>query len=601
MSYLNLGAEREIKAKGFWTIIGDIDELHAKGLFNAPGRQFMVHMFSTYVFLGGFQMYMWYTAMTPLTSRAGLPFSAQIAIRSTTLLPYSMTAMVAIISDNVPIFGYGKLPYMLSTVIIGSAALLYLGTSSLEVLAWDDGIRIFWCLILVAIMGTVNDVLTQGQYAVIVKHTGPTLISFQHTMASFAGLAASFVAGIVLDIDPQWSFMFAFFFAVQAVPIIGLNFMGDLGAKKCIGNETKARDKGIIALGLLMGVHAIGLILITPYTTAFTKQMVSLAGGAVLHFVSYKTLPFTVFKINLYLFFCRIMTTGLYVPMYNFYTWDAYPGTNCEALNLPNFPNVVFQTLASIFSATAGLLAVYLFQVYVSHWNARRAFWLTTVFQCIAGLFDVFIVTRANRTALAWTGLGDVTLTVFERTFRMDDLVSFLMGNNVLEPILSLLDALPGTLLVCKIAPKNVETTILAVLSGFGSIGRSMTGITGAWILEQTGFQWQGRGEEQDCQMGLGYSGSGEGASWNGLAITLLIGDVILPLLTIPLTFIFLPDISLDDDFLEEDAYQGNQLMPQEARELQAPPGSAPLQRDTDMDAASFILALDYKTTSLIM
>merc|ERR1719414_310181 len=124
-------------------------------------------------------------------------------------------------------------------------------------------------------------------------------------------------------------------------------------------------------------------------------------------------------------------------------------------------------------------------------------------------------------------------MTLLDRTFRLDDLVSFLFGNNTLEPILLLLDNLPGILLMSKIAPKNVETTVLAVLTGFGTLGRSMTGVTGAWFLEMTGFSWKGMGASQECNMGWGYSGKTEGFSWNGLALTLLVGDVLLPLLTI--------------------------------------------------------------------
>merc|ERR1712117_274594 len=51
------------------------------------------------------------------------------------------------------------------------------------------------------------------------------------------------------------------------------------------------------------------------------------------------------------------------------------------------------------------------------------------------------------------------------------------------------------------------------------------------------------------CDMG----GDGVMTGFHGMFMTLLVGNIVLPFLTIPLTWVFIPNKRLDEDFLEED------------------------------------------------
>merc|ERR1719356_242627 len=277
---------------------------------------------------------------------------------------------------------------------------------------------------------------------------------------------------------------------------------------------------------------------------------------------SYWLIDRRVAHINVYLYLCRLCTFGLGYPLQQFYTMD--PST-CENpdINLPGFTFFILNTVGGLTVAVASFLGLYLFENYLVYWNARKAFWVTTAFQLVAGLFDIMNTTRMNQVFLGWTGLGEVGVTIREslfdpsagtRTVRADDLCTFLFGSAFLEPLIDQLDALPSTLLLSKLCPKGIETTMFAILAGFSNIGLSLSGQMGGLAIKYFGFNFRtgdaSQGIPSTCTMGG--SNPDEPASFHGLAQTLIVGNIVLPFLTIPLTWCFIPNQTLDSDFLDE-------------------------------------------------
>lgn len=195
-----------------------------------------------------------------------------------------------------------------------------------------------------------------------------------------------------------------------------------------------------------------------------------------------------------------------------------------------------------------------LFQTYVVHWNARQAFWVTTAFTCLGACFDLGLTTGWNRKLLAWTGLGSVKigpLANWTDPVRLDDLVSFVFGTSMLLPLAETLDGLPMILLLSKLCPKNVESTVFAILAGFMNIGFLLSGLLGAEVIKMFGFDISIRRAASGEEEFICHLGGTE--SMSGLAWALVIGNIVLPIITIPLTFVFIPNIRLDEDFLQEE------------------------------------------------
>merc|ERR1712194_859014 len=179
-------------------------------------------------------------------------------------------------------------------------------------------------------------------------------------------------------------------------------------------------------------------------------------------------------------------------------------------------------------------------------------------------MFDIINTTRFNQTLMGWTGLGSVVWNVrqsgansqsFVRPVRIDDLSLFLLGGALLEPLIDTLDGLPSTLLLSKLCPKGVETTVFAILAGFSNVGMSVSGLMGSTALDIFGYSFRGNSIDPPPRRTCSFHSSPDldnPTSFHGIARALVGGNLILPFLTIPLTFIFIPKVRLDEDFLFE-------------------------------------------------
>lgn len=547
-----------------------IDDMYSKGTFMAPGKQFMFFMTSMYLGIRGFMDYGQYYASVALVQQAGVDSATGSLITSTMRLPWSLKCMWAMISDCQPIFFYKKRWYMLAATTAGAWSLFMLGTVSYDRLAGPakKGTLILVLLLMVNVMGSVDDCLTQGQYTKVIKEKGPSILVFRSTCMTVASFVVSLYAGALNDAGDngaQWLMLVSMPWAVMACIPIAFNMMADERQEQACKTDTELfrRQSKIFLLAIMMGFTvlvniAFGVIdALTPYKK--TRLMTTNALMIVVLASSYRLIDRRIAHINVYLYLCRLCTFGLSYPLQQFYTTD--PRT-CEdpTINLPGFTFVIYSTFGGLASALATFLGLYLFENYLVYWNAQKAFWVTTAFQVVAGVFDIMNSTRFNQTLLGWTGLGEVPVNIREsmfdasegtRTVRADDLASFLFGTAFIEPLIDQLDSLPSTLLLSKLCPKGIETTMFAILAGFSNIGLSLSGQMGGLAIGYFGFNFvRKQNEPSICNMGG--SNPDDPTSWHGLAQTLIMGNVLLPFLTIPLTWCFIPNQTLDSDFLDE-------------------------------------------------
>lgn len=546
-------------------LIEDIDDMHAKNTFYGKGWPFIIHMISMYWGIRGFMDNFQREAVSPILRDLGIETTVGATIQSQARLPWSMKSFFAAISDVFPVGKYKKVPYMIFITILGTAALVLLGVLPADTLrgANKQATLVFLLLLVVNSMGSLDDCLTQGKYTQIAKVKGSGIISFQYSSQNAASLIVSLMVGAINGSSPitgpQWSFRLSAIFGAQALPIIATNCIGDEPREGfCKPDCLTLKENGrILVLAMVMGGFVIALLLI-PGRFLVEKIAFGFAGCFVLHCLSFWSLPFIVAKINVYLWLCRAMGFSFGFPLLQFYTIES---ARCGGMNIPNFSLIVYQTIGGVTSSLAILFATFLFQKYIVHWNAQKAFWVTTAMQVVAAAFDIINVTRFNQTLLGWTGLGRVNVTIQGRTMRMDDICSFIFGTSLLEPLVLTLDALPSTLLLSKLCPKNVESTVFAILAGFSNIGMSLSGLMGAWFVRYIGFSFSDQGAVAQCEEGGFKVGN---AHVHGLAWSLFIGNALLPALTIPLTWLFIPDIRLDENFIEEgeETHQEAELEP---------------------------------------
>jgi len=301
-----------------------IDDMYEKGKFMAPGKQFMLFMGAMYLGIRGFMDYGQYYAANALVQQARIASANGTLITSTMRLPWSLKCLWAMISDCQPIFYYKKRWYMLAATVAGAWSLFLLGTVSYDRLAGPEkkGTLILVLLLVVNVMGSVDDCLTQGQYTKVIKEKGPSILVFRSTCMTIASVFVSFYAGALNDAgDNGAQYLMACF-------PIAFNMMADERQEAVCKTDTELfrRQSKIFTLAIIMGITvvvnvAFGVVeWLSPWrkTRLFTTNflMIGVLGS------SYWLIDRRIAHINVYLYLCRLCTFGLGYPLQQFYTTD---------------------------------------------------------------------------------------------------------------------------------------------------------------------------------------------------------------------------------------------------------------------------------------
>jgi hypothetical protein len=211
----------------------------------------------------------------------------------------------------------------------------------------------------------------------------------------------------------------------------------------------------------------------------------------------------------------------------------------------PGFSISFYQLYGTLLGSIAQSIAVVLFETVISKWHVRPAFWVTTVFQAISTCIEIVMLERWNHTLFGTIAGKD----------RWPDMLFYLVGTQTLDKIIDMLDFMPSNVLVGKLCPPSVEATIFAVLAGVQNAGSNMARINGAIFIEYLGVTYKSGSEKDapDCQ---NPETTILGLEMQNITWARVLGGIVMPLITIPFTWLLLPDKKLTDDFLdaEDDA-----------------------------------------------
>ena len=109
---------------------------------------------------------------------------------------------------------------------------------------------------------------------------------------------------------------------------------------------------------------------------------------------------------------------------------------------------------------------------------------------------------------------------------------------------------MPSTVLLSKLCPAGVETTVFAMLAAIMNLGLTFSGLLAGYFFQIF--------EVDADQCNYGWSPF---PSVNGLQWALICGGVILPLTTIPATFFLIPNKPLNSKFVEDAPVQEEELV----------------------------------------
>lgn len=500
-------------------------------------------------------------AMIGLVGSSGLPY-AQKYLKLTAIemqkygivasFPWTVKPLIGMISDGFPIFGYNKRWYIAASSLVGSCAIYFIATYKFD---RSNGLYYIAGLTLINAQVAIADLLTEGKYAEAMRYNpnhSASMVSYVWGNITLGGILATVLSYIALkDENYHLLFWMALPFAVQCfltsasglLPELKVkrtkkgevvvddgeddevDAMGVGDAKKSVtfadeDEETKKANRqkrsmnmmailmGVICV-IIAGIQIVGL-------DESTILGITLISCVLLSMLIFFFLPRQLAKATFFLFITSVLSVSFGGAMTYWFTVDekCNPGG-------PHFDYVYFTVYTSIVGQCSGIIGIWLFNIFFSKGSLRKAFWISSVISSLGSFFDYAIVKRWNVDYLS-----------------IPDKAFYMFGDAVLESIVGMMAYMPSVVLIAKMCPKNLETTMFAILASFANLGGSLSGSFGTFAMDYAGIK-------TDLTSGS--------CNWDNLPNLILVCGICMPLLAIPLTFIFVPNILMTDTITDFD------------------------------------------------
>ena len=408
------------------------------------------------------------------------------------IMPWCLKPLFGVLSDLFPLCGYRKRYYIGGACLITSGACV---TLSQERLGLHDAM----IAVSVATTGIVfADLLMEASYSEMLREkanlSGNTVVLFAWGVCivgfAVSAVAAGFLADAGHSVDG---------FGIAAVaPLLFTLAVGYLPERRsCLASAKISRYKGYAGIAVLMSLSALGC----------ASAMVTLSSGAVagitaclcglVFYMSRTVLTDTMFRCNLFMFFADAVHVNFVGATDYFYT--------SECVGAPNFDYRFYTTysmlLASLF-AFAGIVGF----AYLQHLSIKALFSGLTLLRVIAASVEVLQAARLNARA------------------GIDDHTFYLLGEAVVQPVVSMLFAVPMIVLTARLVTPGSEAMCYALLAGTQNLGLLAGSVAGQVVTEAYDLT---------------------GCNFEGLPGALVFGHMAMPLLCVPLAHLLLPDLTL--------------------------------------------------------
>lgn len=481
------------------------------------GSKLLTILFVAQHLVKGFALSMAGSAMVYVYRALKVNGPRQQIFASVTQLPWAMKPIFGLTSDNLPIFGYNKAPYIVLTSIIGTAAFVILGFIDLTSVMPEYVVLAFF---VVNVQISTADLLTEAKYAARIREipaSGPDLLTYVWFGINLAGLCAILITGPLLaHVGTQSPFLVAAPFAALLIPFVLFNFLDETRQTPAQISDRRAetlRQPVLLGLSLLMFagtviLSVVGLVYESPALNAATAATV---GSVVL--IAFSTfLSPMVAKVNAFFLIQTAMGLDISGASYYFFT----DGKD-EFEDGPHFSEVFYVTVLGVVSSLMSLVGLALYNRFMKTWSYRRLLLMANLISCALGFLDVILFARLNK---KW-GIPDKV---------------FVIGSSVSQTMVYQWMWLPGVIFLSQLCPEGVEATMYALLAGCHNLGSTIAASCGALMLHHLGVQPNGD--------------KGEGAQFDKLWQASLVSTcmtvgalVLLPIL--------IPDVKQTDALLE--------------------------------------------------
>ena len=479
-------------------------------------------------------------ALMQLVASAGLPYAQQYLKLSAiemqrygivAMFPWTVKPLVGMVSDLFPIGGYHKRYYIAGASALGCVAVLYLAVSKMS-----PGMEAPYVLALLAINTQVatSDLLTEGKYTERMRakpKRSSDMVSFVWICITLGSIFATVCSFFSIKEKAYRSLMWvAFPLSAQAVYTSLAGWLPEekVGEEKGSGDaekggEVKKRAYGralwdenykvfIMSIFMACMCALIAVVQFSQPENKFVDLSITLGVTLILSVCIYVALPLAIANVTFFLFLTNVTSISFGGALSYWFTVDekCNPGG-------PHFDYLFFSVYTSIIARVCTGIGVYLFQVFFSNANVRFTFWMSAMLSSIASLGDYAMVMRWNK------------------RWGIPDKAFYLVGDTILEPMVGMMAAMPSVVLMSKMCPENMEATMFAILASFNNLGGSLSQALGVFAMDFLGIK-------TDL-----LAGEGGSCDFSALPNLIFYCGMLMPLLAIPLSLIFVPNINMKD------------------------------------------------------
>jgi len=559
-----IGTMREDLAQ----LSGDLDKITDGG-----GKKILTQLFLTYFLFCKAMARDWVlaTAIPFYTYVLGADDATINNMYTASRSPFGIKTLWGSLSDALPFMGYHKRFYILWGVFVSICSIILLISIGVS----RNGAELPASMALVQVTtlcifgfeygGATCDSLTQARYTELMKQMGtPTIVSFVWFLMNSCTLISSW--GNLLLEDGNW--LVLLYFAIPAaLPMLypaAMNWLAEAPATSYCGFQTEKLTKHrlIFMMSMTLALGALGgTALLIIQAEVLTRVIYFATLSTTFVVMSFIALPMNIAKPAFYMFLCSSLRLFFSGSLQIWYTSsNTHFGTiNCikehdeayctEAIVLkdytcipagPGFTTAYYQFVGNFLGAIAATVAVVIFEKVIVFWNVRAAFWITTVFSMCSAMLEISILQRWNHSLFGTDPLNHVESHYVDQIF-------FVVGTQAIDKIIEMLDFMPCNVLIGKLCPPNMEATIFAVLAGSQNFGTNLAFIFGSIVVERFGVTFNALTNE--C---INPNHTVAGVTLTGLTWARVLGGIVLPAITVPLTFLLLPDKGLNENFLDE-------------------------------------------------
>lgn len=438
-------------------------------LGNACGWRFLVFLFFSQFACKGFLMITIKNIMLPLFRNRVDASTLQIFVM-VSMIPWSIKPLIGLCSDYILIFGYHKRGWLVISLVFGSVSsiILFFQDSS-------NPYVLVICFVGINFEIALYDLLSEGKYAEIRrenKDLGSDLTTFTQVLQTSGQLAGTCLVGFLSDLN-MFGVLYVLTLVFCVIPIVPtlLGFLPEerKGSGVFRFSPPEGVKKETIIIIIFCGLSGLVVSLLTTLipspTGPFIGMGVSIIFLSIILYGSHKAFSSypLITAVALYQVVTNLSSPVVGSELDYFYT--ATP----ECLpNGPHFSYAYYISYTGIVGTGVALFGTLIYHFFLSRLRFRPVLLITTLLVCLAGLSDLFIVSRLN------ISLG------------IPDKVAYMVGEAVLEPLLSTLNWIPVSALITLSAPEGMEASCFAFLAGLSNFSRMVSELSGSIVINFT-------------------------------------------------------------------------------------------------------------------